>query len=352
VLNRAAEIKSEIDFCNEDGALQNEMYHFAEWLGDHLRSELQREAWEEPQLVMDEDGVSLYLYSATWELPDEDHVAFSFVSPNLFYDPPCVQLYLPAVEVFEQRNELLDRLRPKLKRSGFTDRYERGDPDPSRPMWKYIRLEEFRGEAGFDLDSFVGAIVDGFQQLVEIEPMIEAAFPKPPIPQPPPPSERLLKTITVLDTEWEGAGTARRITQLAIINVAYDADADAVIGVLEEYCMNAGETLDETKARGALGRADFIVAHNAFSADKPLLDPHLPEAGKLKWLCSFRGIEWKELLGVQSRSLETLMGKAGLRYTQDHNACADARDLKRLLSLKRNGHTYLRRLLASTEDER
>ena len=65
VLNRAVEIKSEIDFCGEDGGLQKEMYHLAEWLGDHLRSELQREAWEEPELDMDEDGVSLYLYSAT-----------------------------------------------------------------------------------------------------------------------------------------------------------------------------------------------------------------------------------------------------------------------------------------------
>jgi hypothetical protein len=214
---------------------------------------------------------------------------------------------------------------------------------------KYIRLEEFRRESGFDLDSFVVAIVDGFRQLIEIEPLIEDAFRKLPVKQPPPPSERILKTVAVLDTEWEGSGTARRMTQLAIINVAYDADADAVIGVLGEYCMNAGESLDETKARGALGRADFIVAHNAFSADKPMLDPHLPEADKLKLLCSFRGIEWKELLGVQSRSLETLMGKAGLRYTQDHNARADARDLKRLLALKRNGHTYLKRLLASLQ---
>ncbi len=141
------------------------MHHFAEWLGDHLRFELQREAWEAPELVMDEDGVSLYLYSPSWKLPDEDHVAFSFASPNLLYDLPCVQLYLPAEEVFEQRNKLLDRLRPSLKQSGFTDYYERGDPDPSCPLWKYIRLEEFHGESGFDLDLFVPAIVDGFWEL-------------------------------------------------------------------------------------------------------------------------------------------------------------------------------------------
>jgi hypothetical protein len=350
MLNPAGEIKSEIDFCGEDGGLPKEMRHFMGWVGDHLRSELQREAWEEPEVIA-EDGVTLYLYSPKWRLPDDDYVAFSFSWPNQFEEPPCVQLYLPAEEVFQPRNELLKRLRPRLKRSGFTDYYERGDPDPSFPIWKYIHLEEFHRESGFDLDSFVAAIADGFRRLIEIEPLIEDVFrslPEKPLPLP---SERHLKTIAFLDTECEGFGTASKMTELAIVNVAYDAEEDAVIGILEEYCMNAGQTLDETKARGALERADFIVAHNAFSADRPLLARHLTGTEKMRWLCSFRGIEWKQLLGIQSESLETLMGKAGLRYEQDHNARADARDLKRLLSLKHKGRTYLGRLLDSAEAE-
>jgi hypothetical protein len=40
------------------------------------------------------------------------------------------------------------------------------------------------------------------------------------------------------------------------------------------------------------------------------------------------------------------MGKLGLRYEQDHNARADAHDLKRLLACKHQGHTYLKRLLS------
>ena len=138
------------------------------------------------------------------------------------------------------------------------------------------------------------------------------------------------------------------MTELAIENVAYDADGDAIVGILEQYCMSAGQTLNETKARAALERADFIVAHNA-SADRPLVAQNLPGTEKMRWLCSFRGIEWKQLLGVTSESLETLMGKAGLRFTEDHKAGADARDLKRLLSLKHNGRTYLSRLLPSIE---
>jgi hypothetical protein len=326
------------------------MYHFAEWLGDHARSELQRDAWEEPELEMDEDGVALYLYSATWQLPDEDYVAFNFFWPNLFSEPPCVQLYLPAEGVFARRNALLSRLRPTLKRSGFTDHYEgQGDPDPSCPIWKSIRLEEFHGESGFDLDSFVAAIVDGFRRLIEIEPLIEDAFRS--LPEEPPPilSERRLKAIAFLDTEWEGSGTERRMTELAIVNVAYDAEGDEVVGILEEYCMELGEPLDETKARSVLERAGFIVAHNAFIADRPLLCKYLPGTEEMRWLCSFRGIDWKRLLGVQSESLEVLMGKAGLRYEQAHHARADARDLKNLLAVKHRGRSYLGRLLDTTE---
>jgi hypothetical protein len=94
--------------------------------------------------------------------------------------------------MFGQRNGLLNQLRAKLKRSGFTDYFEGGDPDPSCPLWKYIRLEEFHGELGFDLDSFVVAIVDSFRGLIEIEPLIEDAFRSLPVPPRPRPSERHL----------------------------------------------------------------------------------------------------------------------------------------------------------------
>jgi hypothetical protein len=51
-LNRASEVKSMIDFCGEDGGLPKEMRQFMGWLGDHLRSELQRKAWEEPDMAV------------------------------------------------------------------------------------------------------------------------------------------------------------------------------------------------------------------------------------------------------------------------------------------------------------
>lgn len=156
LMNRASEMKVEIDFCAEGGGLQREMYHFAEWLGDHFRSELQRESWEEPEVERDAAGVTLYLYSPLWAVSDGDHVAFSFCWSKLLAEPPCVQLYLPAQNVFEQRNALLKRVRPKLKKSGFTDHFD-GDPDPSCPIWRYIPLEEFHGLSGFAIDAFIEA---------------------------------------------------------------------------------------------------------------------------------------------------------------------------------------------------
>src|SRR5579863_10469363 len=93
MLNRAGEIRGDFDFCGEDGGLPKEMRQFMGWLGDYLRSELQREAWEEPYVELTEGGVVLYLYSPTWQLPDDDFVAFSFFWPNLLDDEsPSVQL--------------------------------------------------------------------------------------------------------------------------------------------------------------------------------------------------------------------------------------------------------------------
>ena len=100
------------------------------------------------------------------------------------------------------------------------------------------------------------------------------------------------------------------MTELAIVNVAYDSVKDEVVGILEEYVMSKGKKLDEVKARALLERAERIVAHNS-GGDKTLLDRELPGTEKSKWLCSFRGIEWKHLTGVQSARQETLMGRPG-----------------------------------------
>jgi hypothetical protein len=316
-----------------------------QWLGDFLKFELQHPDWEAPVESFSEGGAALYLFPPAWRLSGiDDYVAFSFYwSNDSDGDDPCVQLYLPARKQFPQRNQLLDRIRPQLKRAGFTDHYDgEDDPDPSVPLWRSVRLE-FNGQTGFDLPAILRGILKGFQELMAVEKPIEEVFQSGPAP--PPPSERKLKTIAFLDTEWTGKEPTRRMTELAIVNVAYDPVKDEVVGVLEEYVMNKGKTLDGAKARDLLERAERIVAHNS-SGDQSLLDRELPGTEKSKWLCSYRGIEWKHLMGVQGARQETLVGKAGIGYRQDHHARADAHDLIQLLAHRHDGgRTYLGRLL-------
>ena len=315
------------------------------WLGDYVKFELQRQPWETYVESFPDDGGTLYLFPSAWRLPGfDDYVAFSFYWPNDSQgEAPCVQLYLPAEERFANRNQLLSQIRPQLKRAGFTDHYEgEDDSDPRCPLWKYIRLE-FGGQTGIDVPTMVSAILKGFQKLIEVEAVIGEVFRS--LPPPPPPPERKLKIIACLDTEWSGQEPARKMTELAIVNAAYDPIQDEVVGIVEEYVMRKGEKLKKEKVRALLERADRIVAHNC-RGDQSLLDREVPGIKKHKWICSFRGVEWKRLIGVQSASQNALMGKAGLRYEQDHHARADAHDLKRLLAQKHEGgRTYLGRLL-------
>jgi hypothetical protein len=256
-------------------------------------------------------------------------------------EPPCVALYLPDEVRFPPRNLLLDRVRAHLKGSGFTDYYEGDDQDFSVPLWRDIRL--FNGQAGVDLPAILSAILKGFQDLMEVEKHIEEVVRS--LPAPPPPYERELKIVAILDTEWTGEEPARKITELAIVNVAYDPVKDEVVGILEEYCMNKGEELDKVRARTLLGRACRIVAHNC-AGDESLLAQELPGIENDKWICSYRGIEWKRLTGARAASQNALASKFGIHYDQQHHACADAHDLKRLLAQKHDGgRTYLGRLL-------
>ena len=316
------------------------------WLGEFLKFELQHPDWE-VEFDTAEEGASICLFPPAWRVKGiNDYVAFSFYWSNESNgDAPCVQLCLPPKKKFPQRDQLLNRMRPQLIRAGFTDHYEGAeDPDPYCPLWKNIRLE-FNEQTGFDLPAIRSAIFKGFQELMAVEKSIEDAFQS--MPPPPPPSERKLKTIAVLDTEWTGSGARRKMSELTIVNVAYDPVKDDLVGILGRYDMPKGKKLHEAEARALLNRAERIVAHNS-SGDQSLLDRGLPGIEKSKWLCSLRGIEWRRLIGVKSESQQTLMGRVGLRYDQDHQARPDAHDLIQLLAQRHHGgRTYLGRLLDS-----
>lgn len=96
------------------------------WLGDYLKFELQRQAWETDVESFPDEGATLYLFPPSWRLPGiDEYLAFSFYWSNESHgERPCVQLYLPADERFPNRNQLLSEIRPRLKRAGFTDHYD------------------------------------------------------------------------------------------------------------------------------------------------------------------------------------------------------------------------------------
>jgi DNA polymerase-3 subunit epsilon len=316
------------------------------WLGNHLKFELQRQDWKIDVESFADAGGTLYLFPSSWRLPGitNEYVAFSlYWSNDSAGEAPCVQLYLPTEDVFQPRNELLNQIRPQLMRAGFKDHYEGQDgPDPKCPLWKYIRLE-FGEQNGFDLPKMLSEILQGFEVLMSVENRITNA--RQSLPCPPPRYEHQLQTIAFLDTEWKGEDPSRVMTELAIVNVAYDPLNDEIVGIVGEYAMEAGYTLKQADARTLLERAERIVAHNARS-DQTLLDRELPGLEKRKWVCSLYGIEWRHLTDVRSAGQKSLVARAGLRAEQDHHAHADAHDLRRLLAQKHDdGRTYLRHLL-------
>jgi hypothetical protein len=90
------------------------------WLGDFFKFEWQHLDWESHG-SFPEEGAFLYLFPPSWRLLGIDgHLAFSFPWSNESNgDAPEVQLYLPAKEQFPQRNQLLNQIRPQLKRAAF-----------------------------------------------------------------------------------------------------------------------------------------------------------------------------------------------------------------------------------------
>lgn len=170
-----------------------------------------------------------------------------------------------------------------------------------------------------------------------------------------------------IDVETTGLNPARdQIVELAIALFAYKRDTGEIVKVLEEYSglreptcpispealrvhritgqMVRGKHLDHARIEAMIGKANFLVAHNA-SFDRGFVTGLFPLAGSKQWICSMNDINWRAK-GFGSKSLQNLLHDHGIRPSEAHRAADDVRSALELLGrLSQAGRPYLSELL-------
>ncbi|MFZ3171195.1 MAG: exonuclease domain-containing protein [Carboxydocellales bacterium] len=105
-----------------------------------------------------------------------------------------------------------------------------------------------------------------------------------------------------------------------------------------------GKHLDHGRIEEMLQRAEFLVAHNA-SFDRGFMIRLFPYCEQKPWLCSMRGINWKQK-GFPSAALQRLLAAHQINVQRAHRADDDVQAaLKLLAQLDQNGKVYFRELL-------
>jgi hypothetical protein len=358
--------------CGQGGALIEEMDQFLRSLGGRLKRKFGLYGWqhhfekEDP----DEDGASyvqLRLFPGNWILPSE----YGEISLNVTWYNPFITVAADrqlSVEVqvpdqwphFEDLRELI---RPQLSAEAFTDIYPDGEALASVPFWKYVPLEPFVGERGFDVPRYVDAIAQAFSALLEVRAAIDKF-----VAQCGPFSHmrqeiRDLQVVAFLDTETTGQQPSAEVIELAIVTAACDPITGQVLGVLDQYvghrqpkaegvesrCREVGLTpeflrgkdLDECRIRELLKEDTWIVAHNA-AFDRGALKLLYPWVEALRWKCSLNEVEWNR---DEGRGLQDLMRKYQIQTEEAHRALPDALALLQLMSRRDSGKTFLAQLL-------
>ena len=122
-----------------------------------------------------------------------------------------------------------------------------------------------------------------------------------------------------------------------------DPGAQAVHGITATQLR--GKRLDEAAVERILGRADFLVAHNA-SFDGRFVTRLFPAPRGMKWHCSMNGIDWYGK-GFGSKGLQELLRAHGVRAEWAHRALDDVVEAVNLLGHVDGGtgRPYLAELL-------
>jgi len=177
------------------------------------------------------------------------------------------------------------------------------------------------------------------------------------------------KVYGIIDVETTGLDSNNdEIIELSLILFTYNAEADQIIEIIDEYNglrepyvpikraatkvhgitkrSIKGMVLDDKKIESMINAADLLIAHNA-NFDRGFITYEFPVATKKTWLCSMNGIKWKEK-GYSSKGLQNLLKDHSIEPESKHRAGYDTKSLLELLSISgKNGKTYLCELLQS-----
>ena len=92
-------------------------------------------------------------------------------------------------------------------------------------------------------------------------------------------------------------------------------------------------------------RTEFLIAHNA-SFDYGFVRRLLPAFASKPWLCSMKGIKWREK-GFTSVSLQNLLAVHKIQVNRAHRAGSDVMAALTLLTQTDQGSSYFSELIAN-----
>jgi hypothetical protein len=345
-------------FCSINGGLLGEMEQFVRSLGRRLTRDFALHGWEHNAKADDEEGwVKLSLFPPSWKLAGVGEVSVNVGWYNPFTSHQADRYFYVELRAPRQRWRRWEKLKKLVARqmiaNGFTDRYDAEDVDPDSVFWKYVRFDQFVSPSGFDEAAYVQAIVDAFQNLLQVKPAIDEFLGTCAEGDHTPQEIRDLCVVAFLDTETTGTDPNAELTELAIVNTACDPITGEILGVLDEYDWRRDQRTEtapnENKIQALLTRAECIVAHNG-DFDRRMLAGAFPQREhpwikKLNWKCSLNDIKWESEVGTSERKLEALMVKYGVQAEQAHHALPDALGLLELMARRHAGKTLLADLL-------
>ncbi len=175
--------------------------------------------------------------------------------------------------------------------------------------------------------------------------------------------------ITIIDTETTGISRQDQVIEVGLIQLEVSSITGQILQRLNQYSglrepscpmhpaaeqthgismkQLRGQRLNEDLIVEMIQQSERLIAHNA-GFDRSMLKRTLPHAARGPWLCSVRGIRWRQK-GFASARLDYLLEVHGIQRPRSHRAFDDAEALGKLLAHDdpATGRPYLCELLES-----